>query len=145
MTENLNLSLGEDEDDVEMDDELDFIEDEYDEHANANDKKTINDLMHRKHVETLKFLRETLKENRELRNRIDLIQTELKESMVNEQRAETRTFEERPVQHSENGGRISKIFIERFDAEIQTDEVVDESVEQNKFNEKRMGYPEAGV
>jgi len=76
---------------VESDEERNEMEDfsdeaDYDELdvEHQEDKETVNDLMHKKHVETLKFLREVLADNRELRDRLNLLQNDVPEPVDDE-------------------------------------------------------------
>ena len=102
----------------DLDSSYDEFAEDYESEAEDNNK--INELMHQKHVETLKFLREVLSENRDLRNRIELLQSEIHDSYE----------ETRPKSGYKTPLKESIWVIEKFDAEMQTDPVIDESIEQ---------------
>lgn len=93
-----------------------------------DDEAKVNNLMSQKHVETLKFLRQVLKENKDLRNRIDLIQIELQDSLMENNRPisvnyiQKQTLNQSPPPSLPPILNVINNYIERYDAEIQTEE-----------------------
>ena len=115
--------------DEDLQDEDYYLSDNEDNGGNK-----INSLMEQKHVETLKFLRQVLKENKDLRNRIDLIQIEIQDSLneINNTRpisVKKETKIETPLPSIIN---VLNNYIEKSDVEIQTDEVEKEEEEEDK-------------
>jgi chromosome segregation ATPase len=117
--------------DEDLQDEDYYLSDNEDNGGN----KITTSLMEQKHVETLKFLRQVLKENKDLRNRIDLIQTEIQDSLneINNARpvsVKKETKIETPLPAIIN---VLNNYTEKYDVEIQTDEVEKEEEEDKNY------------
>jgi chromosome segregation ATPase len=95
----------------------------------------VGDLMHKKHIETLKFLREVLNENKELRDRIRVLENERPEELQDD------TNEQSIFLNEEEPNKTSIHQKEMTNQETQTYESVEHYDElQRQWNLKKSEY-----
>lgn len=102
-------------------DDNDAFDDDSD--VNTDEENDLGDLMRNKSVETIRFLREVLKENKKLQDRVNILEQELRESL-NDQEISTKY--KIPLK--------THMLIETLDQEIQTDD----NEEENEDHEQAL-------
>lgn len=118
------MSFSESDSETELDKQYDDVE------------VLVSDLMHKKHIETLKFLREVLNENKELRDRMRLLENERPECLQEESEDNSASLKEYKEEL-----KVKAYCKETIDQETQTYESVAHYEELHRqWNQKKIEY-----